>query len=348
MVTENIFQEKQDCHRLRELFDLFPEATRYLFGKEQSLEKIENLLSPVKDGKESFSMKHLLIIEDKDKKFWHFSHWGSFPHFDDNQFYEISKILKIRKHKKECITQLYKFFKNIEHVSVILRFIDPDNYGIFTPPVEKILETKRSYNPIQTYLNYLDDLETIRKSCSNFPRIADIDVAIWVLSNLVRKERSGLIKDYIEKWAPEHYYKIKDFLLRPNSLIKKLKVINTPDDIWEEEPLDKARMLFEKDLFAAGLIAGNIIKIKLPTICQNLDIKITYLKNGNLCYCKVKRMLNKLFDDNFISFLEKKRIGRAWRIRNNICEDQKNATPSAVKELFDTAEFILNKFQNYI
>jgi hypothetical protein len=52
--------------------------------------------------------------------------------------------------------------KNIELVSIVLRFVDPYNFGMFTPPVEKLLETKREYNYVETYINYLNDLKKIK------------------------------------------------------------------------------------------------------------------------------------------------------------------------------------------
>lgn len=65
-------------------------------------------------------------------------------------------------------------------MSIILRFVRPEHYGIISPPVERILEVRRGSNAVGTYLNYIGDLRKIKEHY-HFERVADADMALWVL-----------------------------------------------------------------------------------------------------------------------------------------------------------------------
>lgn len=80
----------------------------------------------------------------------------------------------------ETIADLLEIFKSIELVSIVLRFIRPEHYGILSPPVERILDVRRGSDAVETYLNYTNDLRRIAARY-HFTRAADADMALWVL-----------------------------------------------------------------------------------------------------------------------------------------------------------------------
>lgn len=82
--------------------------------------------------------------------------------------------------EKSLIASLLDVFKSIELVSIILRFIRPEHYGIISPPVERVLDVRRGSHAVETYSNYLEDLRAIRGHYG-FRRAADADMALWVL-----------------------------------------------------------------------------------------------------------------------------------------------------------------------
>jgi len=349
MKTQESF--KKDCQKLKKLLYLFPETTISLYkterAKAQDLIGIENLMEPLRAGKEIFSLKHIDIIQDKERKYW--TYWGKFRKLSDNELIFADEAIKNRSNIKDCVTNLFKVFRDIEQVSIVLRFIDPINFGMFTPPVEKMIGTSRGDNHVKIYINYLNDLNEIKSLCENrFSRIADIEMALWVLSNLEKRERSGLFTEFVEKFAPEQYYRIRESLLRPNSLINRIKILNLPDDIWEGDLLEKAKMLFNRDLFLSALVAGNIIKIKIPNICKKLRIPTTYKTNGKINCCKLGTMIKKLYDNDLITEEERDNLKKAWGQRNKICEDEKSATKEEVNQIIEAAKFLLEKFKDIL
>jgi hypothetical protein len=82
--------------------------------------------------------------------------------------------------EEQVIGILYDIFKNIEVVSVVLRFIDPVDYGIMSPPVKYVTRQSPGKNHVDEYLDYLCVLRQYRDTY-DFTRIADVDIALWIL-----------------------------------------------------------------------------------------------------------------------------------------------------------------------
>ncbi len=113
------------------------------------------------------------------------------------------------------IRQLLYAFKSIELVSIILRFIRPENYAIFSSPVQRLLDIRRGGDPVETYLNYVRDLRGIRTHYG-FRRLADVDMALWVL----HEKCFGILRDSeIEKAFHEDTFLLR---LRAKNLVAPL------------------------------------------------------------------------------------------------------------------------------
>lgn len=100
--------------------------------------------------------------------------------------------------KKETISFLYKRFLHIEVVSIILRFVDPQNYAIISPPVEKFFSLQPKEDHVEYYVSYLNLLEKTSKHFRSPTRLADVDMALWCLSFLLRHWGDN---EYRAKWT---------------------------------------------------------------------------------------------------------------------------------------------------
>ena len=115
--------------------------------------------------------------------------------WDFNDFWTIPPIRILRRNLKKtrglfrelphkeahAIEVLYDILKNIEVVSVVLRFIDPYNYGIISPPVRYTIRQGPGKNYVDEYLEFLRILRHY-KEAYEISRIADVDIALWILS----------------------------------------------------------------------------------------------------------------------------------------------------------------------
>ena len=106
---------------------------------------------------------------------------------------------------------MLRVFRHIEPVSVVMRFLAPGRFGILSPPVEKLLEVSPSSSPTEKYLSYVDDLQLI-KDKRKFKRVADVDMAIWTLQQVIdHPDRLNKVAPEGERWRKEYE---KDRLLR--------------------------------------------------------------------------------------------------------------------------------------
>ncbi len=80
----------------------------------------------------------------------------------------------------ETVRRLLHIFKSIELTSIILRFIRPEHYAIYSSPIQHMLDIRHGRDLVETYLAYLGNLREIRRH-AGFARVADADMALWVL-----------------------------------------------------------------------------------------------------------------------------------------------------------------------
>lgn len=80
----------------------------------------------------------------------------------------------------QVIRELLEDLKHIELVSIVLRFVRPDQYGILSPPVQQVLNVSWGSDAVQTYVNYLQNVRELQAEVG-FDRVADVDKALWVL-----------------------------------------------------------------------------------------------------------------------------------------------------------------------
>lgn len=97
-------------------------------------------------------------------------------------FHQLSKNNENSPKEGEVIRDLLGAFRHIELVSIILRFIRPESFGILSPPVEHVLALSRGKDHVETYRHYLHNLRAIRNEYE-FDTAADADMALWVLEH---------------------------------------------------------------------------------------------------------------------------------------------------------------------
>jgi len=169
-----------EIFNLEQLLTHFPDIGEKRFSITLDLPALENVMKPIREGKKEFSLKHLVSIKEDSG----FLKWWKMPEISEEEL-KVFKgaFINLEPKDKKITNMLFDLFKNIEIVSCILRFIDPQNYGILSPPVENLLNIKGAYQ-IEKYLNYLNDLEEL-KEAYDFKRIADVDMSLWTLANIL-------------------------------------------------------------------------------------------------------------------------------------------------------------------
>ncbi len=290
-------KEKFDLKQLR---DHFCDIGEKRWGQTLQLEELESKFKRIKEGREELSLMHIEAIRDD----FAFTRWWKMPEIEEGDLVTLTGIfMNLTPKSKEVIWKLFDLLKNIEIVSCILRFIDPKNYGILSPPVENILNI-RGKHQVDKYINYLIDLEKLKEEY-DFERIADVDMALWALANLI---------NYSELRHHAIYSDVfNDFEQTPNP-VKKIMARNSLEQLIKEKPLYKAELFLDSDYILAGLIAGRELEIFIKNLCKKYSIKLIE-KGKRIRYLSISELSEKLYSKKVISKEENSSVTEWWKIR---------------------------------
>lgn len=81
--------------------------------------------------------------------------WPSIEELDDVKdnicdFSLVDTEAKAKRSKEKIVVLLLRAFRQIELVWLILRFVHPQNFGIYTPPVAYLLAMPSGENAVDT------------------------------------------------------------------------------------------------------------------------------------------------------------------------------------------------------
>lgn len=322
-----------------EKFDLktalrhFSDVSSLYLGKPK-MEELEDIFKPIKKGEEAFSREHLKILIDKENRYWKFIDWWGIPEIKNKKIEDIKYIFEELKQKDELVIEkLFHLLKNIEMVSCILRFVDPNNYGILSLPVECLLHIKGK-TPTQKYLLYLENLNELKKKYL-FIRSADVDMALWTLARILNSSSLKEVPKY------EKIYKL--YKNKPNA-VKRIMARNALETIWEEKSYFHISYLFlETDYVIAGLIIGRQLELFVKKLCKKNDISLWgWGRDWNEKRLSLRKLAQELSKDKHITNEERRIIGKWWDIRCDLAHEFK------MKSTYDNVERMIEGINRFI
>jgi hypothetical protein len=228
---------------LKECLQCSDEAFLRKFGRVPDIRQLENKFSGLKESEKGLTYRK--IKELKKRKYWDFSNFWMIPSWlmcwgKLKATKGLFKLLPDTDNERNAAIILYDIFKNIEVVSVILRLVDPENYGIISPPVRCALGLKAKDNYVDEYLDYLSVLRMYAREYE-FRRVADADIALWTLVEKCLKAEETECENF--RKYQEKMIDIEAEYFRKSQLFKKME-----DEILEfagEEEASKQSELNE-------------------------------------------------------------------------------------------------------
>jgi hypothetical protein len=296
------------------------------------LDELEAVMKPVRRGIEEFSSKHLKTLESD----LGFLSWWRVPEIGDFELAPLQGVFRrLRPLDEDTIGTLQSILKNIEIVSVILRCMDPTNYGIISAPVENLLNIQ---GPTQEnkYISYLGNLGELR-DVYGFERIADVDMALWTLANILNSTKlryHSVYGDYFQ-----------DYKNSPNA-IKKIRARNSLQQISDEKPLFKAELFLDTDYELAGIIAGRELERNLKAYCRKIGVELqTRGYRGELHFLYVPELLEKLTEIRRLTKEESDTAKDWWQIRTDLTHKDKHSVKQ--KDVREMIEGIADWIKKY-
>jgi hypothetical protein len=148
------------------------------------------------------------------------------------------------------ICGLLDIFRHISLMSILLRFVWPEHYAIYSRAQLHILQIERGTNDEQEYMNYVTAMRTLRLSFG-VEKTADVDTIVWVCSQ--RAEEYEALCDHLRLKMPPD--------MSPNDIIKESRT----------DPLKMAEAYYVNDsLYTSGYWASRALEKALREECLRL------------------------------------------------------------------------------
>jgi len=165
--------------------------------------------------------------------------------------------------EETAIRNLDEIFKNIALVSIILRFVHPKHYAIYSRPSLKVMRTERGIDDVEEYLNYVEELRILKDSFGA-DKTSEVDNIVWAIA----QEKGKSIKE-LKKMLSEH--------LPENLSAEEIIIYLSKNPLKVSEIYNK-----QKDYKTAGFWATVAFKKFLREECLRLTGKIPLIKNGEI------------------------------------------------------------------
>lgn len=276
------------------------------------LENLEMKFKQLKSKDERFSLKHIKFIQDD----LGFMIWWKMPEINEEDLavYDIN-FKNLGSKDEKSIDDLYDILKNIEIVSIILRCVASEYYGIISPPVENLLNVQGSTHT-KRYICYLNNLDKLQEEYG-FLKIAHVDMALWTLAQIINSK--DLRRHHI---YGEYYKSYKETV----NMVKKIIVENSFKPVLEEDLLYKAELFLENDHILAGIIVFRELDLFVKALCNKERIKV--MSKSRRGYPRFHDYLEKLTIKHYISKDKSNQIEEWWsRLRNPLMHDPKFQEP---------------------
>jgi len=304
---------------LKSYLERYPEICRKKFGRTYNFRALEKKFEYLRGGKHWLVPKHVLTLFDPSET--PFAHYWQKPDERD-----LERNLKEQKlylaplgaDSRNLVQSLLQVLHNIGVVSLVLRFVHPDWFAIFSTPVVSLLRVHRE-STVDLYLTCCGELRVWQQHFG-LASVAETETALWVFHEL------SLAPSNAEQAAQAR--------------------AEFEDDIWVQRrrwgqvlrpfrqrygPLKLARILAEEWPKLAGKIAGEEYERLLRCAARQQGLRLGV--KGS-----VEILLDKLVENEQITLEQKTLLRRIWETRNASVHPDRSLSSEEVEVMIDTIE----------
>ena len=308
--------------------DRFPEVCRQKFGRTYSFRALEKKFEPAVHGQSMAGgegcAEHFRSRGHAVPRYW--------PRPNEK---ELDQILKKSRlvlgpapvDPRELVRRALPILQSIGMASLVLRFVHPDRYGVFSTPIMNLLQVHRP-RTIDLYLAYCDELRAWKEHF-RLESVAETETALWTYHELVAGEtQAGEI-------STSHADFDADVWIQRRRVAQVLRPF-----LRNYGPLELARILVEEEPKLAGKIAGEeyerLLRVAARELCGGMNLNVRGA---------IEMLFNRLAEDDYISLEDKAQLDKAWRIRNAAVHAGRPPDPEQVENMIDTIERICRPWE---
>jgi hypothetical protein len=313
---------------LKLYLDRFPEVCKQKFGRSYAFRALEKKFEPLCTGNRWLAAKDVLNIFDPTAtpfaRYW--------PKPNEKELDQILKKARLvlgppPPDPRELVRRALEVLHSIGIVSLVLRFVHPDRFGVFSTPIMNLLQVHRP-RTIELYVAYCDELRAWKEHF-RLESVAVTETALWTYHALVSNETRE------SESSNAHGGFDADVWIQRRRVAQVLRPF-----LRNYGPLELARILVEEEPKLAGKIAGEEYERLLRVAARELGGGMNLNVRG-----AIEILFDRLEEDGYISLEDKTQLDKAWRIRNAAVHSGRPPDPEQVDNMIDTIERICRSWE---
>lgn len=207
--------------------------------------------------------------------------------------------------RHNLVAELQKRLLHIEVVSVLLRFLYPQHFGIMSPPVTNLLALPTSSDHVECYTDYISLLEKLANKYRE-NRIADVDMGLWAAAHLLLDTKYRAAAE--EMRNDEYFQEIR--------LRNLLADFGGPSRQTHRYQILFAKALLQMDYSVAALIAARYYEVAVRQMHRYLKLPRPSPPPGQ---SKTRAMVDQLKECFRLDStgIDRNKVGVWWDTRNH-------------------------------
>jgi hypothetical protein len=312
---------------LKTYLDRFPEVCKKKFGRTYSFQSLEKKFEQLRSGKRWLVAKDVLNIFDPAQTAFA-RYWPKPIEKELDQALKTAHLMvgPLPADPRDLVQRALQVFQNISLVSLVLRFVHPDRFGIFSTPIMNLLQVYRP-RTIDVYLAYCDELR-VWKDHFHMPSVASTETALWTYHELTLEEFEAADGVSIRAGFDA------DIWIQRRRVAQVLRPF-----LQKYGPLELARILVYEDANLAGMVAGTEYERLLRFAARKVGVKL-YVKGAT------EVLFDKLLEGGHISPGDMTLLRRAWTTRCEAVHPESTPTSEEVENMIDIIERICRPWES--
>jgi hypothetical protein len=313
---------------LKGCLDRFPEVCKQKFGRAYSFRALEKKFEPLCTGNRWLAAKDVLNIFDPTAtpfgRYW--------PKPSEKELDQVLKKARLvlgpsPADPRELVRRGLAVLHSIGIVSLVLRFVHPARYGVFSTPIMNLLQVHRP-RTLDLYIAYCDELRAWKEHF-RLESVADTETALWTYHELVAGETHD------SEISTSHAEFDADVWIQRRRVAQVLRPF-----LRHYGPLELARILLEEEPKLAGKIAGEeyerLLRVAARELCGGMNLNVRGA---------IELLFDRLAEDGNISPEDSAQLGKAWKVRNAAVHSGRPPDPEQVENMIDTIERICRPWE---
>jgi hypothetical protein len=307
---------------------LFPTVCKRKFNRSYNLAKLEKELEQVRTGGRQLTARDVMKIFDPERTPYA-RYWPKPNEKELNRALtrEPLRLAPIRGDGRELIERLLGVFHNLGHVSLVLRFVHPDRFGIFSTPIVNLVQIHRP-RTVDLYLAFCQELAEWQEHF-DLASVAETETALWTYHEL------AVVLEQTDESEQARLDFENDLWVQRQRVAQSVTPFLTGHG-----PLELARILAEEHVRLAAMIAG----VEFERL---LRLRARKLHGGRKHPPKkpVDILIDELAREAVITWPEARDLHKVWDVRNKAVHPDLHLSREEVEWMIEVIEAICSAWE---